>query len=242
MFWGANFERDRLSPIIDELLYKVTGKIKIFTCNADESASFDSPLWMRHKFRLNGVPSFLIFINGKVVDHTLGTMEKHALIEWVEKTIAPHTAKVTAAKAEKEAADKAAAELATKEAAERMIAAKKVMIKKAAEASDMCGMCGIGRAFGIEYDDSKCGRIWGIGFGGMWPMEYEHKVCCNCWLKYEGDKAWHNSNCCRQCKQRYIPGMEEQTSWCDANKVGLNSNKVLLLPMFNENIVYYVAF
>jgi thioredoxin 1 len=72
----------QLSPIIDELSNDMANEIDIYKCNVDDNPEMPS------QFMVRGIPSLMIFKDGKLADSKVGALPKHALIEWIKKTIA----------------------------------------------------------------------------------------------------------------------------------------------------------
>lgn len=67
----------QLSPIIDELSKDMEGKITVYKCNIDENPETPS------KYAVRGIPTLMIFKNGKLADSKVGSLPKSALYEWV---------------------------------------------------------------------------------------------------------------------------------------------------------------
>lgn len=70
-----------LSPVIDELARDMEGRVKIFKCNVDESQETPS------KFNIMGVPTLIIFKDGKMVAQRSGMAPKKIIQEWIESNI-----------------------------------------------------------------------------------------------------------------------------------------------------------
>ena len=70
-----------MSPLVDELANELDGKLKIAKVNIDENP--DAPT----KFGVRGIPTFMIFKNGQVVDTRVGGMSKTELSEWINGSI-----------------------------------------------------------------------------------------------------------------------------------------------------------
>jgi thioredoxin 1 len=69
----------QLSPIVDEVAKELAGKIEVFKCNVDENPEVPS------KFMVRGIPTLMIFKDGKLIDTKVGSLPKAALLEWVQK-------------------------------------------------------------------------------------------------------------------------------------------------------------
>ncbi len=70
-----------MSPLVDELAGEMGEKLKIVKVNIDESP--EAPT----KFGVRGIPTFMIFKGGEVVDTRVGGMSKSQLSEWVESVL-----------------------------------------------------------------------------------------------------------------------------------------------------------
>ena len=69
----------QLSPIIDEISKEFAGKIEVYKCNVDDNPETPS------KFGVRGIPSLMIFKDGKLVDSKVGALPRASLIEWIAK-------------------------------------------------------------------------------------------------------------------------------------------------------------
>ncbi|MDA9231484.1 thioredoxin [Rickettsiales bacterium] len=72
----------QLSPLIDELSNDMSGKIDVVKCNIDDNPESPS------KYGVRGIPTLMIFKDGKLIDSKVGSIQKSALYEWVEGQIA----------------------------------------------------------------------------------------------------------------------------------------------------------
>lgn len=68
----------QLSPLIDEISKDLEGSIDVFKCNVDENPEVPS------KFMVRGIPTLMIFKDGKLVDSKVGALPKSALLEWIK--------------------------------------------------------------------------------------------------------------------------------------------------------------
>ncbi|MFT6333136.1 MAG: thioredoxin 1 [Lentimonas sp.] len=68
----------QLSPIVDELSKDLGDKIDVYKCNIDENPESPS------KYTVRGIPTLMIFKDGKLVDTKVGSIAKSALYEWVK--------------------------------------------------------------------------------------------------------------------------------------------------------------
>ncbi len=67
-----------LLPVVEEIAGEMTGKVKIVKINIDEAPETPG------KFGLRGVPTLMIFKEGKVIDTRVGGLPKAQLISWIE--------------------------------------------------------------------------------------------------------------------------------------------------------------
>lgn len=70
-----------MSPLVDELASEIGDAVKVVKVNIDESPNAPT------KYGVRGIPTFMIFKDGKVVDTKVGSMSKTALSEWVRSSI-----------------------------------------------------------------------------------------------------------------------------------------------------------
>ncbi len=71
----------QLSPIIDEIANDFAGKIEVYKCNVDDNPEIPS------QFGVRGIPSLMIFKDGKLVDSKVGASPKASLVEWISKNL-----------------------------------------------------------------------------------------------------------------------------------------------------------
>jgi thioredoxin 1 len=71
----------QLAPTIDELAKDLAGKLEVVKCNVDENPEVPSKLMVR------GIPTMMIFKDGKLVDSKVGALPKSALLEWVKSHV-----------------------------------------------------------------------------------------------------------------------------------------------------------
>lgn len=71
-----------MSPLVDELATEMGDKLKVAKVNIDENPNAPT------KYGVRGIPTFMIFKNGQVVDTRVGGMSKSQLSEWVESALA----------------------------------------------------------------------------------------------------------------------------------------------------------
>ena len=66
-----------LLPIVEEVAAEMDGKVKVVKVNIEEAP--DAPT----KYGLRGVPTLMLFKDGKVVDTRVGGMPKSQLTDWL---------------------------------------------------------------------------------------------------------------------------------------------------------------
>lgn len=71
----------QLSPTIDEIAKDFAGKIEVYKCNVDDNPETPS------QFGVRGIPSLMIFKDGKLVDSKVGASPKASLVEWISKNL-----------------------------------------------------------------------------------------------------------------------------------------------------------
>lgn len=70
-----------LSPILDQLSEEMDGKVKIVKMNIDENPETPS------KFSVRGIPTMLLFKEGKQIATKVGVQPKNALQEWINSSL-----------------------------------------------------------------------------------------------------------------------------------------------------------
>ena len=71
----------QLGPIVDELSKDMEGKVAVYKCNIDENPEAPS------KYAVRGIPTLMIFKDGKLVNSKVGSLPKSALYEWVRSNL-----------------------------------------------------------------------------------------------------------------------------------------------------------
>ena len=69
----------KLGPVLDEIAQDFEGKIKIVKLNTDEN------LKTAKEYSVSGLPTLLIFKEGKPVERLVGLMPKTSIITYIEK-------------------------------------------------------------------------------------------------------------------------------------------------------------
>ncbi len=70
-----------MSPLVDQLATELGEKVKVVKVNIDESPNAPT------KYGVRGIPTFMVFRDGQVVDTRVGSMSKGQLNEWVQSVI-----------------------------------------------------------------------------------------------------------------------------------------------------------
>ena len=79
-FWGPWCGPCRkLGPILDEVAQEFSGKVKFVKVNTDEN------LKTAQDYSISGLPSLLVFKNGKALERLVGLMPKSTIISNIEK-------------------------------------------------------------------------------------------------------------------------------------------------------------
>jgi thioredoxin 1 len=66
-----------VAPVVEALSEEYAGKVKFVKLNTDENPKVSS------EFEITGIPSLLLFKNGKVVDQQVGAVPKSMLSEMI---------------------------------------------------------------------------------------------------------------------------------------------------------------
>ena len=69
----------KLSPVLDEVATEFAGKIKFVKINTDENIK------TAQDYSISGLPSLLVFKNGKALERLVGLMPKSTIITNIEK-------------------------------------------------------------------------------------------------------------------------------------------------------------
>lgn len=67
-----------MSPIVDDIAKELGGKVKVVKVNIDESPNAPT------RYGVRGIPTFMVFKGGQVVDTRVGSMSKAQLSDWVQ--------------------------------------------------------------------------------------------------------------------------------------------------------------
>ena len=69
----------KLGPVLDEVAQEFEGKIKVVKLNTDEN------LKTAKEFSVSGLPTLLMFTDGKAVERLVGLMPKTSIVSNIEK-------------------------------------------------------------------------------------------------------------------------------------------------------------
>ena len=71
----------QISPILDEISYEREGQLNIIKLNIDENQS------MPQKYGVRGIPTLMLFKDGKLIDTKVGSLPKSSLVEWIDDNL-----------------------------------------------------------------------------------------------------------------------------------------------------------
>ena len=72
----------QLSPVLDELAKEMEGKLTIAKVNIDQNP--ESP----QRFGVRGIPTLILFKDGKPVATKVGSLPKSQLVDWLKSHVA----------------------------------------------------------------------------------------------------------------------------------------------------------
>jgi len=72
----------QLSPVLDEIANEMDGKLTIAKVNIDQNP--ESP----QKYGVRGIPTLIVFKDGKPVATKVGSLPKSQLVDWLNSVIA----------------------------------------------------------------------------------------------------------------------------------------------------------
>lgn len=70
-----------VAPVLEALAEELDGKLRIGKVNIEEDMDLTA------RFRVQSVPTFIIFVDGEVKARTTGAMPKGAFVEFIERNI-----------------------------------------------------------------------------------------------------------------------------------------------------------
>ncbi|MGE3303803.1 MAG: thioredoxin TrxA [Hyphomonadaceae bacterium] len=71
----------QIAPALEEIAAEMAGKVTIAKLNID-----DNPL-APSRYGVRGIPTLMLFKNGKVAATRVGTMPKSKIVEWLNETV-----------------------------------------------------------------------------------------------------------------------------------------------------------
>jgi len=72
----------QLSPILDEIAKERAGKVTVVKVNIDKNPATPQ------KFGVRGIPTLIIFKDGKAASTKVGSLPKSKLLEWIDSVVA----------------------------------------------------------------------------------------------------------------------------------------------------------
>lgn len=82
-FWASWCAPCRaIAPLVEEIAGEFTGKLRVAKMNVDENPSTPG------KYGVRGIPTLILFKDGKVVDQLVGAVPKNQITDLVNKGIA----------------------------------------------------------------------------------------------------------------------------------------------------------
>ncbi len=71
----------QLDPILEEIALENVDKLKVLKLNIDEN-----PVTPQ-KFGVRGIPTIMLFNEGKLIDTKVGSLPKSALVNWIKSNL-----------------------------------------------------------------------------------------------------------------------------------------------------------
>ena len=71
----------QIAPVLDEVAKEYEGRLKIAKINVDENQQVPA------KFGVRGIPTLMLFKNGKVAATRVGAMPKSKIVEWLNESV-----------------------------------------------------------------------------------------------------------------------------------------------------------
>jgi thioredoxin 1 len=71
----------QIAPALDDIATEMGAKVRVVKVNIDEN-----PMTPSH-FGVRGIPTLMLFKNGKVASTRVGALPKGKIVEWLEETI-----------------------------------------------------------------------------------------------------------------------------------------------------------
>lgn len=73
-----------IAPIVTEIAEKYEGKVKVGKVNVDQNND------VAYRYNVRGIPTLLMFANGKVVDQMVGAGSRDMLANMIDRVTAAH--------------------------------------------------------------------------------------------------------------------------------------------------------
>ncbi len=71
----------QIGPMLEEISEEKIDLIKIFKINIDENPNIPQ------KYGVRGIPTLMLFNNGKLIDTKIGNLPKSLLNKWIESSL-----------------------------------------------------------------------------------------------------------------------------------------------------------
>ena len=71
----------QIAPILEEISYEREGHLDIIKLNIDENQSTPQ------KYGVRGIPTLMLFKDGKLIDTKVGSLPKSSLAEWIDDNL-----------------------------------------------------------------------------------------------------------------------------------------------------------
>ena len=68
----------QIGPILEEISEDKKGKVKLLKLNIDENPEIPQ------KYNIRGIPTLMLFKEGKLIDTKVGSLPKSALSDWID--------------------------------------------------------------------------------------------------------------------------------------------------------------
>lgn len=68
----------QLAPTIDAISEELSNDVDIYKCNIDDNPETPS------KYAVRGIPTLILFKDGKVADTKVGNLPKSTIMEWIK--------------------------------------------------------------------------------------------------------------------------------------------------------------
>jgi len=78
-----------LSPILEQVIDSLGGKVRLAKVNTDENPS------LAHQFRIQGIPAVKAFVNGEIKDEFVGVLPERQIRKFIEGLVPSEAARVS---------------------------------------------------------------------------------------------------------------------------------------------------